>query len=265
MPSPFPGMDPYLEGNLWPDVHNALAYKIRQLLTPKLRPRYAARLEIQVLEDDDPEAELGIMYPDVEVVLKHGQRAESSLPKLLPAGPSFSTGVSPPLVIPLLPTMQFRYASIEIRDSAQNMLITTIEILSPVNKRGRHLQDYREKRQKLFQAGVHLLELDFVRRGTRPYSHPRIPKTPYLVTLTRAKATAAEVWPIGLRDTLPTVLVPLRTPDPDVSLPLQDVIEAIYEDAGYDVTIDYDQPPPPPPLSKDDLAWLRSVIAQQQV
>src|SRR5215211_5821787 len=25
MPSPFPGMDPYLEGYLWPDAHNALA------------------------------------------------------------------------------------------------------------------------------------------------------------------------------------------------------------------------------------------------
>ncbi len=24
MPSPFPGMDPYLEGHLWPDVHSAL-------------------------------------------------------------------------------------------------------------------------------------------------------------------------------------------------------------------------------------------------
>ncbi len=24
MPSPFPGMDPYLEGYLWPDVHQAL-------------------------------------------------------------------------------------------------------------------------------------------------------------------------------------------------------------------------------------------------
>ncbi|HEY9820633.1 MAG TPA: DUF4058 family protein [Candidatus Sericytochromatia bacterium] len=29
MPSSFPGMDPYLEGYLWPDVHNALTSKIR--------------------------------------------------------------------------------------------------------------------------------------------------------------------------------------------------------------------------------------------
>jgi hypothetical protein len=29
MPSPFPGMDPYLEGVIWPDVHQSLANEIR--------------------------------------------------------------------------------------------------------------------------------------------------------------------------------------------------------------------------------------------
>jgi len=43
MASPFPGMDPYLEGHLWPDVHSALASKIRQLLAPQVRPRYVVR------------------------------------------------------------------------------------------------------------------------------------------------------------------------------------------------------------------------------
>ena len=69
MPSPFPGVDPYLEGYLWPDVHNALAAKLRQLLTPLLRPRYTARLAIYMVEDIAPESEIGIMYPDVEVLL----------------------------------------------------------------------------------------------------------------------------------------------------------------------------------------------------
>lgn len=36
MPSPFPGMDPYLEGHLWPDVHNSLAYLISVQLTPRV-------------------------------------------------------------------------------------------------------------------------------------------------------------------------------------------------------------------------------------
>ena len=68
MPSPFPGMDPYLEGYLWPDVHSALAHTIRQQLAPQIQPKYVARLEISVIEDQSPAAEIGIMYPDVEVI-----------------------------------------------------------------------------------------------------------------------------------------------------------------------------------------------------
>lgn len=61
MSSPFPGMDPYLESYLWFDVHAALANKIRQQLTPKLRPQYTARLEIYLVEDPTPEVEVGIL------------------------------------------------------------------------------------------------------------------------------------------------------------------------------------------------------------
>ncbi len=57
VPSPFPGMDPYLEGYLWPDVHGALAHKIRQQLAPQIQPKYVARLEVSVIEDTNPEAE----------------------------------------------------------------------------------------------------------------------------------------------------------------------------------------------------------------
>jgi hypothetical protein len=60
MPSPFPGMDPYLEGYLWPDVHQALASKMRQQLTPLVRPRYTVRLGVYVVEDRTPESEIGI-------------------------------------------------------------------------------------------------------------------------------------------------------------------------------------------------------------
>ncbi|MGZ3485541.1 MAG: DUF4058 family protein, partial [Isosphaeraceae bacterium] len=41
MPSPFPGMDPYLEEpGLWPDVHHELISETRALLNTILRPKY---------------------------------------------------------------------------------------------------------------------------------------------------------------------------------------------------------------------------------
>ncbi|MCS6946604.1 MAG: DUF4058 family protein, partial [Steroidobacteraceae bacterium] len=46
MPSPFPGMDPYLESAVyWRDLHMCLITHIRAALQPLLRPNYNARIE----------------------------------------------------------------------------------------------------------------------------------------------------------------------------------------------------------------------------
>ena len=44
---------------------------------------------------------------------------------------------------------------------------------------------------------------------------------------------ACGVWPIRLRDGLPSIPVPLRAPDPDARLDLQTVLHTIYDRAGY--------------------------------
>src|SRR5262245_38060742 len=161
MPSPFPGMDPYLEGYLWPDVHHRLATQISDQLMPMLRPRYAARIEIQVVQDATPEADIGIVYPDIEVVRAHQPDHE-----MLPASTGMDAGTvealpftPTSLSVPLL-DVEVRLATVEIRDTAHNRLVTSIEILSPVNKREPGLSKYREKRRQLHAADVHILEID---------------------------------------------------------------------------------------------------------
>jgi hypothetical protein len=119
MPSPFPGMDPYLESYLWPDVHNALAAKLRQLLTPLLRPRYTARLAIYMVEDIAPESEIGIMYPDVEVLLSEPSRQEHTSDEAL----SRDVGIPAPLTLPVLQPVDIRVVNVEIRDTAHNRLV----------------------------------------------------------------------------------------------------------------------------------------------
>ncbi len=69
MPSPFPGMDPYLEGDLWTTVHSQLAAEIARQLAPKIAPRYVARTEkrfVIAAPDDLEEAEISV-YTDVDV------------------------------------------------------------------------------------------------------------------------------------------------------------------------------------------------------
>lgn len=264
MPSPFLGMDPYLEGYLWADVHNALATKIRQQLVPKLRPRYTARLEIYLVEDTVPEGEIGVLYPDVEV-LRGGQSADrrsSEIEESLPTK-SRSVVVAPaPLTLPILLPVEVRIATVEIRDTASNTLVACIEVLSPVNKREPGLTPYRQKRQRLYSANVHLIEIDLLRRGTRPFNHPRLPESTYLVTVTRAQSGAVEVWPIQLQDPLPTIPVPLRSPDADVALDLGEAMTAIYDEAAYDLSINYREVPPPPKLSETDLQWVDNLLSE---
>lgn len=258
MPSLFPGMDPYLEGYLWSDFHNALANKIRQQLTPKLRPRYAARLEVYVVEDSFPESEIGILYPDVEMQLRQQPGIET-----MPASASASRSVAvtpAPLTLPILQPVPVRLANVEIRDTAQNILVTCIEILSPVNKREPGLTLYRQKRRRLYQGRIHLVELDLLRRGTRPFAHPQMPDVAYAIALTRAHSSVMGVWPLTLQDTLPIIPVPLRAPDPDAVLDLPAAIREVYDEAAYDLSVNYNETPHPPVLSEVDKQWLESLL-----
>lgn len=258
MPSPFPGMDPYLEGYLWPDVHQALASKLRQYLTPLLRPRYTARLAVSVVEDSAPESEIGIMYPDVEVL--HAEAPRSPTPPGMDA--PYASATPALLYLPVLMPVDVRLVNIEIHDTAQHQLVTAIEILSPVNKREPGLTVYRRKRQRLYQAGVHLLELDLLRRGTRPVTHPRLPRSHYLITLLRRHAGQTAVWPCNMRDPLPHLPVPLLPPDADVVVSLPAALVAIYDEAAYDLSIDYTQPPPPPAFEAAEQAWMHSLMGR---
>jgi hypothetical protein len=127
-------MDRYLEGHLWPDVHQALAYAIRRHLAPLIRPRYLARLALSTYIDPDPGLEIGIMYPDVEVLKRQGRHQ----PPLQAA--AVTKAASPTITEPLtiaLPELEVRLVGVEILDAVDNRLVTRIEIVSPVNKRER--------------------------------------------------------------------------------------------------------------------------------
>jgi hypothetical protein len=102
--------------------------------------------------------------------------------------------------------------------------------------------------------------LDLLRRGTRPFDHPRLPAASYFVTLTRARSAAVDRWPIALQQSLPIIPVPLKDPDQDIALDLRIALTEIYDEAGYDLSIDYSQSSPPPALIEADQIWLRSLL-----
>lgn len=47
MPSPFPGMNPYLEqDDAWHDFHERLMPALAEALLPQVRPRYIVKLDV---------------------------------------------------------------------------------------------------------------------------------------------------------------------------------------------------------------------------
>ncbi|MEA3339920.1 MAG: DUF4058 family protein [Chloroflexota bacterium] len=259
MPSSFPGMDPYLENPfLWHDVHQALAGQIRRQIAPRLAPRYVARLETRFVSSTPDGQTVSVLYPDVNVTSVQARERATVTYK-----PLTDTAVapSPPLVLHVAPSEErVRLITVAIRDVARRELVTSIEILSPVNKRlGGGLGEYRAKRATVISAGAHLLEIDLLRQGTRAPRLIDLPESDYFVFLTRAeRRDQVETWPIGVRDPLPAVPIPLLPGDDDVILDLSHALRAIYDEARYDLSIDYGQPPVPP-LSDDDAEWARTL------
>ena len=257
MKSPFPGMNPWLEGYLWPDVHNGLARTIVELIAPKIAPNYVARIDVYTVDDTAPESEIGIMYPDVEILKRHNIVSEPTMPY----GEDVLT--EPNVIIPTGFSIPVRVPVVEIRDRAKNKLITAIEILSPVNKRESGLKDYQKKRADLHKNGINLLEIDLLRRGTRPFAHSKIPQSHYQVLLSRADNRQTDVWTINIQDKLPNVPIPLLPSESDVILDLGKALNILFERSLYYLSTDYTSKPPPPVFEKEDMDFIQNILKSE--
>jgi hypothetical protein len=256
-------MDPYLESLLhWRDVHHTLAAQIRRQLVPCLSSRYVARLETRLVAFSPDEEEIRILYPDIEVTQK--RLRELAIATYEVASDVADAVPPPPLVLRAITPEQVELITVEIRDAAQGRLVTAIEILSPVNKcPGKGLEEYRAKRETVLSANAHLLEIDLLRQGTRAPRLIGLPQSDYFVFLTRAeRRDATETWPVSVRDPLPVVPVPLLPGDKDVPLDLALALRTIYDEARYDLSVDYGEPPVPP-LPDKDAEWAQELLKRE--
>jgi len=258
MPSPLPGMDPYIEhATVWSDLHSRMATLISAALNAQVRPRYVARLTPYVTYDHIEVGTPAAIRPDVGVWSVRPPATP------FPGGTAMAVAPSPTMPEPVesrvLLEVPLELLSIEIRTVADMVLVTAIEILSPVNKRRGHdaYHDYLRKRRDLLRSAAHLIEIDLLRAGDRPPLEAPVQPAPYYAMVSRAdRRPSVHVWPIQLWDRLPTIPVPLREPDPDATIDLAAILAAAYDDGGYDLLIDYGQPPPPPELSPAEAGWL---------
>jgi hypothetical protein len=232
MPSPFPGMDPYLENpDIWPDVHLSMLVGIGEQLTRTLRPQYVGRIELTTftVAPDDPAKEFYI--PD-EGVIRPREREPFSA----------------------------RHRQLKVRRPANGRVVTVIEIVSPWAKvagsKGRDV--LQEKRVTAVEAGMNWLEIDLLRTGDRTGELPecKLPPSAYRMYVNEKypDGLRQHVWPVQLRDRLPVLSLPLGPGETDAPLDIQAVLDSAYERAGYDLDTDYSREPVPP-LDTDDAAW----------
>lgn len=150
---------------------------------------------------------------------------------------------------------------IEIRDRRSRALVGVVELLSPANKRPRpDRAQYLAKRGKILKGQAHLVEIDLLRAGEPMPSEDR-PACAYSVAVSRNdERPRAGFWPIGLRDPLPVVPIPLRPPHPDARLDLQALLHRIHDAAGYAYYL-YEGAPSPA-LAPEDAEWARGLIGR---
>lgn len=257
MPTPFPGMDPYLERpRLWEEIHTGLIVAMQQHLAPLARPGYRVAIErrtyLALLTGDAGDF---AGKPDLMVVGRVREPAVAYAARPSPAQPLA-------VELPMPEEVVERY--LEIRDVATAEVITVLELLSPANKlsaQGR--RQYETKRTQVLGSRTHLIEIDLLRNG-RPFpidAPPDVTSTlraaHYRAIVSRAQQRPrADAYVFTVRDPIPALPVPLRPGEVELSLPLNDLLHEVYERGQYGLAVDYRQPPPPPPFADEDAAWI---------
>jgi hypothetical protein len=253
MPSPFPGMNPYLEQEgLWLDFHETYVIALRAALVPQILPEYVAVIEQDVyVREPDGDRNVTIVRPDSAVVDQSGSAALRGAGTAL-AAPTYVDLSGPALDIE-------RESFIEIRDRDLRRVITVVELLSPSNKRlGDDRGTYLAKRNRYLKSGVNFVEIDLLRGWARMPMRNQ-PDCDYCVMISqRSDWPSGGFWPIKLRDALPDIPVPLGDGDKPAQLKLQALLHQVYDSVGYEAWIYNGSPTPSLPPEDDE--WARSLI-----
>ncbi len=252
MPSPFPGMNPYLEqSDVWHDFHERFMPMVAELIGAQVDPAYIVKIDEHVyIHEPNVDHPRLVGRPDMSVT----RTPESAVRR------GVGTLEAPARVrLPAIDTERLSF--VEVLDRRNRQVVTVIELLSPANKNsGPDRQQYLDKRAQLLASPVHLVELDLLRAGPR-LPMQDLPDCDYYALVSRAEdRPGADLWPLSIRDRLPTIPIPLRAPDADAALDIQQALDRVYDAARYRTYI-YSTSPEPP-LSPEDARWAKPFISR---
>lgn len=252
MPSPFPGVDPYLEAQgYWPEFHLKFLNYLQEALSDHLPDDYEARLDERVrMVDVAAEAE-ELFKPDLAILRTSGPRRGTG---------GGGVAVFEPERFTTIVYDEDREAYLKVLHRADKQLVTVIELLSPGNKVGGGRRDYLQRRSAILRQDVHLVELDLLLGGERLPMRRPLPPAHFCASVARVEARVegrydCDVYSWTVRDRLPTLPVPLRAPDADVGIDLAAVYATVFERGRYARSVDYARPPVLS-IDAEDQAWV---------
>lgn len=261
MPSLFPGMDPFIETQKWEDFHTRYIAAIGDALVAAVRPSYVVEIERRIyLETRDAFTPFQSFVADA-VLTSGGKRGKPLPNSVQPVALLDANHVAPIRCTVPFPD-EHRESFITIRRGATRDIVTVIELLSPTNKRvgTDGYQTYSDKLTQLLKTGVHVVELDLLRGGQRTNIGGR-PEGDYFALVSRAPCRPeAEIYGWWLDQPMPPIPIPLAGDDPDVILDLQAIFNMVYDRAGYDYSLDYQQSLKPAP-SNHQIDWFTKCMA----
>ncbi len=226
MPSPFPGMDPYLESpEIFPDFHGGFITYLREALQAILPVRYFAALgrrqwtEFAYDEFREPFVEIYTRGED-------GKRLVASIE-----------------ILSLANKAPGDHGRDLYRKKQDELLASQVHLVEIDFLRG----------------GEHAtaVPLEAARDACGPFDY-HVSVRPF------DDLDTFQVYPVRLEDRLPPIAVPLLPGDPPVTLDLQIVFDRCYDAGPYAREIRYDTDAVVPPLGPDRTAWvLRTIQAAE--
>jgi len=256
MPSPFPGMDPYIESPTHgSDFHHRFIGSLSEVISAAVPDRYYARIgeDVVLIEPELPLRQGRV--PDVLVTRDTG-RAGSVIEAATP-----ESRIKPATLANIEFIDPHTETFIEVLRLPEQEVVAVIEILSPTNKSGDGRGFYIEKRQQLLRQKVHIVEIDLIRAGKRIQLDRPLPAGDYYVFVSRGdRRPQCEVYAWTVRDPLPPLPIPLSAPDPDAEIDLGEAFGVAYQRGRYERLVKYDQPPPPLSFPQAVAEWVSQVV-----
>jgi len=257
MPSPFPGMNPYLENpELWSEVHNRLIVAMAIAIESNLSRQYRVAIEKRTYISDGEESLL-VGIPDVSV---YSQRSSTNQTPSIATLAAQDEAITVTIPIP----EEARESYLEIREVATGYVVTVIELLSPKNKSvGIGRRKYETKRSLVLSSPTHLVEIDLLRGGKSMQIFRPIPQTDYRILISRSdRRPQAQLYAFGVQQKIPQFLLPLQSGDTEPLVDLQSLLAQVYDQARFDMAINYTQETIPP-LKEEDRMWADDLLREQ--